>query len=126
MIPAWVNQYIGLPFEQCNCWQLVCRVYREQLSIRLPFLDDRYENPYDKQAIAKLYQGELERVWLKTDCPTVFSAAVFRIQGQLWHVGIVVDKDTMLHTYDHINSALERFNNSVWQHRIEGFYNYVG
>jgi hypothetical protein len=126
MIPDWVKQYIGLPFEVCNCWQLICRVYRDQLAIRLPFLDDQYADPFDREAISKLYETVLAQVWLRTDTPELLTAAVFRMQGQLWHVGLVITKDTMLHTHPKIDSSLERFNNKIWAHRIEGFYKYVG
>lgn len=126
MISEWMNQYIGLPFEECNCWQLICRVYRDQLAIQLPFLDDQYTDPYDREAISKLYETELARVWLRVEIPKLFTAVVFRLQGQLWHVGMVVDEGTMLHTHYGIDSALERFTNRIWEHRLEGFYDYVG
>ena len=126
MIPHWVKNYVGLPFEHCNCWQLVCRVYRDQLGIRLPFLDDDYSDPYDKTAIAKLYEAELARVWQRIAAPEPFACIVFRIQNQLWHVGLCLDADNMLHSYEKIDAAVERFTTKLWQPRIEGFYTYIG
>ena len=124
MINSWVKDYIGIPFNACNCWQLICRIYRDRLKIELPYLDDRYADPYDKGAISEIYTAELARVWQRTESPAEYSAVVFNIQGQPWHVGCVVAKNTMLHTHDRIDSCVERFNTSIWQHRIEGYYNY--
>ena len=126
MIPAWVKDYIGIPFEACNCWQLMCLIYRDRLGLKLPYLDDRYQDAWDQVKISELYAAELARVWRPTEHPVEFSAVVFNIQGRPWHVGCVVAKNTMLHTHDRIDSCVERFNTSIWQHRIEGFYNYKG
>jgi len=125
-IPAWVKDYVGISFEVCNCWQLMCLIYRDQLNIKLPYLDNRYVDAWDQNKISELYAAELARVWQPTETPAVFSAVVFKIQGNPWHVGCVIAKDTMLHTHYRINAAVERFNNALWRHRIEGFYNYVG
>ena len=124
MLPTWVKNYVGIPFEQVNCWQLVCKIYREQLAIDLPYLDDDYADALDKAAIANLYERELATVWQKVHTPTPFDCIVFRIQGQLWHVGLIVAKNEMLHTHDKIDSTVERYNTRLWRHRIDGFYKY--
>ncbi len=125
-IPTWANLYIGLPFEQFNCWQLVCKVYREQLGIRLPNLEGRYGSPDDKKAVRDLYNTELPRVWQRVEHPDIFTAVVFNVCGQPWHVGVIVAKTFMLHTFNKIDAVIERYTNKVWNRRIEGFYNYVG
>ena len=127
MIPDWVKTYIGTPFEVCNCWQLVCRVYRDQLDIVLPDLENSYRDPKDRLAIAALYERELKRCWQPTREAALFTAVVFLIRGQPWHVGLVIDAENefMLHTFEHIDCVLERYSLSVWRRRIEGFYNYV-
>lgn len=126
MFPNWVNKYIGTPFEDCNCWQLICRVYRDQLGIELPDLEARYEDPQDRAAIKKLYHSELARIWRRTDMPELFTAVVFRIRGQLWHVGLVLTDKFMLHSFENVDCVIESYGASAWRHRIEGFYNYAG
>jgi cell wall-associated NlpC family hydrolase len=124
MIPAWVSQYIGVPFEKFNCWQLVCKVYREQFDINLPNLDSEYVDSLDRKNIKKLYERELYLNWRQKEKPDVGDTIVLTIKNQPWHVGIVVSKNKMLHTELRLESIIERFVGPMWQNNIVGFYCY--
>ena len=125
-IPKWVSNYIGLSFETYNCWQLVCLVYREQFGIMLPDLSGEYEGPLDKENIKALYERELPATWRKVEQPQAGDCAVCKIQGQPWHVGVVVGPGVMLHTEKHLDCVIERYAAPIWANRIMGFYRYDG
>jgi cell wall-associated NlpC family hydrolase len=36
-----VKQYVGIPFEQQDCWTLCCTVYQQEFGIRLPRIGEK-------------------------------------------------------------------------------------
>lgn len=125
-MPPWLKHYVGLPFEKYNCWQLVCLVYLEQFAIRLPTYADEYQNYRDKDNIKKIYERELGSSWRRVSRPEFGNIIALRVEGQPWHVGMIVDKHRMLHTDCNIDSVIERFDGPLWERRIIGFYEYSG
>ena len=125
IFPDWVKNYIGLDFDKANCWQLVCRVYKEQFNIELPFLDNEYQNSQDRNNIKNLYNREIPRAWQKVHPPVCGDVIVLRIQGQPWHCGIVIANNHMLHTQKGLQAVIEKFSNMIWKQRIIGFYRYI-
>ena len=126
-IPAWVDSYIGVPFAEYNCYNLMRKVYAEQLGTDLPDLDDEYLHSFDTRSIARLYLREMKQNWEKISKPKFGCLAAFRVKGVLWHCGMIVSKESMLHTqHALINSCLEPFDNITWNNKFVGFYNHVG
>ena len=125
MFPVWVKDYIGIPFEELNCWQLFCRVYEEQFNIILPLFKNEYAGPMDKKNIKKLYEREVPISWIKVNPPEIGDAILLRVQGQPWHVGIIVASKHMLHTQEAMSSIIEKITGPIWRNRIMGFYHYV-
>jgi cell wall-associated NlpC family hydrolase len=125
MIPDWVQKYIGLEFEDYNCWQLVALIYKREFNIEIPTYEDEYKNALDRDAIAEIYARELQ-VWVKTDEPKVPDVVVCRVKGQPWHAGTMVTPGIMLHTQRHLNAIIEHYDRFTWKNRIIGFYRYYG
>ena len=107
MIPAWVSQYIDLPFEKYNCWQLICLVYSEQFNIDIPSFDDEYVHALDAENINTIYQREMQ-LWQPVTAPALGDIIVLRVGGQPWHAGLVLTARDMLHTEKKLNSEIER------------------
>ena len=82
-IPDWSGNYTGLPFEQYNCWQLICLVYFEQFDLTIPTYVDEYQDALDKTNIKKIYDRELN-IWHKIALPLTGSVIVLRVEGQPW------------------------------------------
>jgi len=119
------NEYIGIPFSKMDCWQLVCHYYKAEFKIMLPAHEKKYKSPSDRKAIEKLYEKEIaEKTWLSVKDPQYPDIAVFKINGSLWHCGIIVGKNKMLHTQRGCDSVIERYNNARWENRLYGFYRY--
>ena len=122
--PEWTSKYIGLPFEKYNCWQLLCKIYREQFGIALPTYDDEYLNALDRGNIKMLYEREVPISWTKCKTPQIGDAVLMRLRGQPWHVGVVVSRDSMIHTERGLEAVIERFTGPNWKNNIIGFYRY--
>ena len=124
MLPSWVSKYVGLPFEEYNCWQLVCLVYKNELNIILDDYKNEYHNAIDRENIASIYTREMHRTYIKIDNPQAFDVVVCRVRGQPWHTGIVIESNQMLHTQRYINAVVEYYDRFNWKNRILGFYRY--
>jgi cell wall-associated NlpC family hydrolase len=122
-IPKWVSDYVNIPFDTCNCWQLVCKIYKEQFGKIIPAYENEYKSSTDKNNIKKIYDRELQ-IWKRLNAPVLGCVIVCKIKNQPWHAGIVVSRDSMLHTEKDLYSVIERFNGLVWKNKIIGFYRY--
>ncbi len=124
---AALNQYIGIPYERMDCWQIICHYYNHELGILLPTFEGQYINGDDAKAIERIYTRELARkTWPKIDKPVWPDLVVFRIDADKWHAGIVVGDQHMLHTQRGCNSVIENFTGLRWKNRLYGFYRYAG
>jgi len=120
-IPCWVADYVGIPFEQYNCWQLVCLVYQKQFGITLCDYGKEYKDFSDRENIKKIYEREFN-IWQPIEKPAFGDIIVLRILGQPWHAGIVISKRFMLHTEKNLQSIVEGYNGLIWKNNIIGYY----
>lgn len=125
----WSDDYINIPFRcdgrdrsGCDCYGLVCLVYRERLSIELP----DYKGVFTDQSIdtlrcvAKIMTEEREK-WQKVTSPQEYDMVMLRTGRYTWHVGIVIDNRRMLHVMTGINSVVEDYTGRYWGNRVEEF-----
>jgi probable lipoprotein NlpC len=129
----WTDDFIEIPFKPdgrdrngCDCWGLVCLVYREKLGIELP----EYKGVFEAQTIAQLKNVSrvMEREkesWVRVEKPHEFDVVMIRSGAYAWHVGIVIDRRRMLHVMSGINSTVEEYTGMDWKNRIEEFRRYV-
>ena len=124
-----INKYIGLPFKAngrdetgLDCWGLVRLFYKNELDISLPSFEASYDLADDLR-IAEL-MAQYKEGWTKQDSPEPGSAILFRILGNVTHIGIYVDNNKFLHIRENSDSVLESLDNFKWSKRIEGFYKY--
>jgi len=106
------NAYIGIPFEACNCWGLVHRIYDEVFDVTLP--------DFDSEGFEELWQ-EIPKGQEQT-------GDVILLQNGLMgrHVGVVVSKGKMLHVERNEPSHITRYTGPLWKNKIVGFYRYAG
>ena len=132
-IPAWVGQYIGLPFaehgrdrEGVDCFGLLRLVYREQLNIALPAYVDGYDTTADVADIERLIAGRLTP-WraVQHDSLEVGDAVLMRVKGHPAHIGIAVARGRMLHVERTTDSCIEWFDRLNWCRRVVGFYRFA-
>lgn len=115
---------IGTPFEYggrgdtLDCYGLVMLLHREA-GIELP----DFKSPSDHARIAAMMA--LERDFWAECSPDPGAVVLFRIGRHAAHVGVVIENDRFIHTWEQSNGVIiERL--SDWKNRIVGFYEYVG
>ena len=116
--PSWIERYIGIPYIECDCWGLVCRIYAEQWGIALPPV------PGPTQAARASQLLEQEPDWQAIDLQACRLGDVLALTlgGIPRHCGIVIRPGTMLHTMEGSGAGLERYNVPRWRLRCAGAY----
>jgi cell wall-associated NlpC family hydrolase len=129
--PAWVKQYVGLPFAEhgrdhhgVDCWGLLRLIYQEQFGVALPSYDEDYRTTTDAHEIGALVQREarppFEAVPLTQ--ARVGDVVILRVRNLPMHCGLVLTPPAFLHIERRINAAVERWDAWHWRHRISGVF----
>jgi len=131
VVPSWVENYIGIPFEThgrtpsgCDCWGLVKLVLEEQFGIIVNGFEQSYKSINDTAAIAGICCREVLN-WKPVTTPQAGDVILLRMKGMPQHVGIVVADGWMLHSEINKNAVVERYGTSIWKNRILGYYRHV-
>lgn len=91
----WWAGYIGLPYADCHCWELVRRVFADQRGVVLhPFAEIR---PEQLRRVAQTMQRAAAD-WAPVDDPEPFDVAVMTRHRLPIHVGIITRPGWLLHT----------------------------
>jgi probable lipoprotein NlpC len=118
VIPRWIDQYVGVPYEQYDCWAIIRRIYQDRWQIALP---DWALGPRGVP-VNDILAGGPE--WTEVDRAQARLSDIVAITRGRWvcHVGMVVDHGWMLHTEPNIESVLESYEGFVYRSRIAGMY----
>ena len=135
---AWAAPYVGIPFRHlgrghdgCDCWGLVCLVYREQFGIDLPSYDGAYASAADKTEVARLIAGG-QCDWARVDPPLAQPGDVglFRYaDGTPGHVGIMLGPRRLLHCHEGLDTTVADLDRRTlglrWRDRLDMIGRYV-
>lgn len=135
--PIWAGKYVGLTFAEngrdrdgIDCWGLTRLVYLDQFGIYLPSHHDGYHGFDDAPGVANIVDRELRQAghWKpRVGGARLGDVLLFRTgAGQLWHCGIAIARNRMLHARNGTNSCIERFDDLVWKPRLDGVYEFCG
>jgi cell wall-associated NlpC family hydrolase len=115
----WADNYIGLSHGDCGgCWGLVRSVYQEQLGVNLPTISMDAEQSRIKSTRQK---------FSKVSSPQEYDIALFKNKhGLNAHVGIMLDRQEMLHVSDGVESCVVAYDGMDLLGRLTGFYRYAG
>lgn len=120
----WTNAWIGRPYtklgrgpEAFDCLGLFLTLHRERFGRELP--DPRCTM---LQAARERTADQFRPLFERVDTPQDGDALLFRVTGQLLHVGFAVGPQHMLHIENESGSCLERWQTTRWQGRLEGIY----
>jgi cell wall-associated NlpC family hydrolase len=114
----WWGRYIGLPFEDCNCWALVRRVYRDHLGIDLPEYGEISDT--DLLAVHRKMKAEAE-LWITPPDSRPFDVALMATKRGVSHVGIVTRPLWVLHTEKGSNAVHVPVSHLSLRSRIVGY-----
>jgi cell wall-associated NlpC family hydrolase len=112
-VPEWAGRYLSIPYEECDCWRLVQRVYAAEFGIEVGGVEKQSTNMKDREWVDVVKEGLGVR---EGDVVLFKTSAVNR------HVGIVLNHDLMLHTVAGTNSCIERWKSPVWDKRWVSVY----
>jgi cell wall-associated NlpC family hydrolase len=115
-------QYVGAEYELRGCWELLRRVYAEQLGVELPSYAERAED-MDRAKLSALIESE-RTAWLAipAGAEQAGDAALFRVMGHDSHIGVVVGAGWMLHARPGTNAVIESYRGPQWARRLQHFY----
>ncbi len=135
-LPAWVSQYIGLPFVEhgrtragVDCWGLIRLVLDERFGVAVPSYVNGYASTTDHEVLGRLIASQMtpwrevpfDKLRMRGD-ERAGDVALLRVRGQPMHVGLVVAKGCMLHVEEGIATCLERYDGPRWARRLLGIF----
>ncbi len=131
---SWSDRFIGIPFSEfgrsrtgCDCWGLVCVIYREELGLRLLEYVGDYSSAEERGEISALISdGAASPLWLPVTGPAIaFDVAVFRRGRLSSHVGVVIRHGVMIHLQGEDCAKVEDYQRGPWRWRFQGHYRYA-
>ena len=131
-IEEFARRAITVPFKPhgrdwlgWDCWGCFRRGWIDIRHIYLPSYTEDYKSLKEYKKLEKLFAEGLAKSWReleKGEVPEPMDGVMYYMQGSLMHVGLVINKDMMLHTDHGTGTTYENINS----YRAEGIYRYVG
>jgi cell wall-associated NlpC family hydrolase len=133
MLPAWVNDYIGIPFVEhgrslngWDCWGLVQHVAKEHYGKILPSFAATYARAENGAEIAELIDRTRPVVGAQqTARPDSGDLVVLTFRGYPCHIGVYLEdagQGWLLHVLPRIGTVLDRIDSIRNNRRVEGYY----
>lgn len=130
----WVLKYMNIPFKEkgrdfdgCDCWGLIRLIYKNELGIELPNYLECYNTTNDREQLSKVISEESNIHWIHPafGYEKEFDVVILNMRGVPMHIGIVTKSGFMLHCAKGINTAHEKYKNTIrWQDKVKGFARY--
>lgn len=146
--PAWVNQYIGVPFLEhgrtpvgWDCWGCLRWGLDKHFNIQVPAYDGVTWHPApehwsneEKAAFRRKQERELYEFamstmmtgWRRVERPYPGCGVHMRPHRQAIHVGLVVAKGWMMHVEEECATVCVEYDGIHWRNRVMGFYEWAG
>ena len=124
----WANQYVGIPFEELDCWQLCRRVYEYELDINLPSFIGDYADAQDRESLERIFTQELAAPSRWQTVPALeakeYDLVLMRLSPLPTHVGILAKRWSILHTMPKTGAVIDERGSLRLRHNVVGFYRY--
>lgn len=122
-----MRQYIGIPFNELDCYGLVRHFYKQEFGIDLMDFNMKYSDG-SNEYFAKVfinYQNYATQ-WQKVETPKYGDVIALKYNLQMpkvvTHFSIALNENEMIHTTNKTGSIIEPI--SRYKRIIEGFYRY--
>ena len=133
MIAPWARKYIGIPFEPggrepagCDCYGLVCFVYREEFGATLPSYTGAYTPETPAATVEALVKNEADAAWAQVNDPAPGDVVLVRRLGRDSHVGLYVGDHKLLHCDRGTGAVIEDLRTGKWEAKIAAYYRFAG
>lgn len=112
-----LRRYIGRPYEQYNCFDLVKEFYRDKFNLELKnYFEGPVPNRKDVESLIVTNKGDFVRV----EKPQFGDIVVIRLFGLECHIGVVIESGKFLHSARNVGSILDRLER--YNKMIAGYY----
>lgn len=111
-------RFVGIPYEDKDCYELAQYFYSEILGIELEALYGHIRP--SKKETHGLVRDLSTSIFFEVTKPEFGDIIVFKVLGLNSHIGIYIDDTHFLHSRINVGSALDRYGH--WAKRIEGYY----
>lgn len=128
----WAEQYVGTPYTQLNCAQLVAHALRthfdrDDLALTLEGYKQHGEGTAERSAAIKGHRGDVatRADFALTSAEMDGCGVVLQVGVKLQHMGLVAVINGgmyILHTTRKSGAVLERLDRVMRVYKIEGFY----
>jgi len=107
-----------------DCWGLVRLVWEQEFGLTVRSYTDEYKTIDEQKVVSEAIVAGLNgTTWNRVSEPQLGDGLVFNLQGNPWHVGMMVSRDRFLHTRQRLGSSTtESFAGGVWDHACQGIY----
>lgn len=127
-IEEFARKAISVPFAPhgrgwngWDCWGCFRMGWIEVEGIYHPSYNKDYESLKDFDRLEKLFAEEIPKNWVPIKEPQPMDGIMYYMRGSLMHVGLVINKEMMLHTDHGSGTTFER----ISTYRVEGIYRYA-
>ena len=110
-------KYIGIPYEQKDCFVLLKEFYRNEFQIQL---SDYFEGPVPGREELDFIITSNKGKFTQVKEPAYGDIIVIKFYGYSCHVGIWLEEGKFLHTTRGTGSCIDRLDR--YKKMIEGFY----
>ena len=115
-IPEWCSNYISIPYEEKNCWQLMQSVYAAEYGIHVGSVDEQPKNMKHREWVDVIEEG----LGIREGDVILFASSATKK-----HVGVILNHELMLHTTEGANACIERWKSHAWEHKIVSVYRWA-
>lgn len=114
------GRYVGAPWQARGCWELLRRVYAEQLGITLPtYADDYGDGTLD--TVVQLIMAETQS-WSPVAGGREREGDGALFKGRPRHIGVVLGGGLFLHMMEGQSAVIESYRTPLWRRQLLGFY----
>ena len=123
----WHNKYMKIPFVEkgrdengCDCWGLVCLIYKNELGIKLKSRSEDYSDTNNVETVNGTINNE-RMEWEDVTKPDMFDVVILSMRGLPMHVGLMVDGKHMIHCQRGVGTCFERLDTLRWKNKVVGY-----
>lgn len=133
MIPKELADYCQVPFvaggrdpSGWDCYGLVWYIGKQHFGLELPSYKGQYDTDFNFDAIGELVENEKTYEWsnIEDGQEVPGDLVLMRMRGHPVHVGLVVDKNYMIHVLKRNGTVVQNYTGVLWKKRLMGFWRY--
>jgi cell wall-associated NlpC family hydrolase len=110
-------------FSFCDCYGICYLFNKEVLDKEIPiYLNEKIYTDEDVNATYKSKTSDFRKIPIGKEA--IGDIISFNIKGFAVHVGVVLQKGTMLHIMEGKHASIESYSNSKWERKVDSFWRY--